>query len=62
MSFATVENAVKLRNNYSLSFWDSFIVASAVLGNANIIYLEDMQDNLIIENAVQIINPFRNLT
>ncbi|MGI0479455.1 PIN domain-containing protein [Geminocystis sp. CENA526] len=58
LDFLTVEYAVKLRKNYCLSFWDSLIVASAILGNVNIIYSEDMQNNLIIENKVTIINPF----
>lgn len=57
--FDTVEYAGELRNNYSLSFWDSLIVASAILGEATIIYSEDMQDNLVIENKIQVINPFR---
>lgn len=40
------------------SFWDSLIVASAILGEASILYSEDMQVGLIIENALQIVNPF----
>jgi predicted nucleic acid-binding protein len=58
ISFETLEYAGKLRDRYFLSFWDSLIVASAILGNANILYSEDMQDGLIIENTLQIINPF----
>lgn len=61
VSFDTLEYAGKLRDKYLLSFWDSLIVASAILGNANILYSEDMQDGLIIENTLQIINPFRDL-
>ncbi len=40
---------------------DSLIVASAVLGDATILYSEDMQDGLIINNSLQIINPFKDL-
>jgi predicted nucleic acid-binding protein len=47
-----------LRGHYSLSFWDGLIVASAVLGEASILYSEDMQNGLIIENTLQIVNPF----
>jgi predicted nucleic acid-binding protein len=61
VSFETLEYAGKLRDRYFLSFWDSLIVASAILGNANILYSEDMQDGLIIENTCQIINPFKDL-
>lgn len=53
------QSASNLRNNYSLSFWDSLIVASALFSNANFLYSEDMQDGLIINNKLTIINPFK---
>ena len=61
VSLETLHSAVKLRDRYLLSFWDSLIVAGAVLGNATILYSEDMQDGLILENTLQIVNPFRGL-
>jgi len=61
VSLETLQSAVKLRDRYLLSFWDSLIVASAILGNASILYSEDMQDGLILENTLQIVNPFRDL-
>ena len=61
VSLETLQSAVKLRDRYLLSFWDSLIFASAVLGDASILYSEDMQDGLILENTLQIVNPFRNL-
>lgn len=59
VSLETLQFAVKLRAQYLLSFWDSLIVASAVLGDASTLYSEDMQDGLILENTLQIVNPFR---
>jgi predicted nucleic acid-binding protein len=53
------ESASNLRNNYSLSFWDSLIIACALCAKANILYSEDMQDGLIIDNQIRIINPFK---
>jgi predicted nucleic acid-binding protein len=61
VSLETLQFAVKLRDRYLLSFWDSLIVASAVLADAKILYSEDMQDGLIVENTLQIVNPFRDL-
>ena len=58
LSIETIQYAAKLRNNYSLSFWDSLIIASAILGKASILYSEDMQNGLIINNTLQIVNPF----
>ena len=40
---------------------DSLIVASAILGDAKILYSEDMHDGLIINNTLEIINPFTDL-
>ncbi len=54
-----MEKASQLRTNYNLSFWDSLIVASALFSEANILYSEDMQDGLIVDNQLTIINPFK---
>ena len=50
--------ASELREECSLSFWDSMIVSAAFLSGAEIIYSEDMQDGLVIREAIQIRNPF----
>lgn len=49
--------ASRLRAQYSLSFWDSLIVAAAVSSGAPTLYTEDMQHNLTIGTLV-IVNPF----
>ncbi len=51
--------ASTLRQKYNLSFWDSLIISSALLGQANYLYSEDMQHGLIIEKKLEIINPFQ---
>lgn len=51
--------ASQLRTQYRFSFWDSLIVTSALQSNVNILYLEDMQDGLRVNNKLQIINPFK---
>jgi len=50
--------ASKLREKYLISYWDSLIIASAVNNNCEILYSEDMQNNLVIENKLKILNPF----
>ena len=54
VALTTVQYAVTLRYQYSLSFWDSLIIASAILGDGKILYSEDMQDGLIINDTLQI--------
>jgi predicted nucleic acid-binding protein len=51
--------AADLRNHYQLSFWDSLIVSSALFVQAGILFSEDMQHGLVIENMLEIVNPFR---
>ena len=51
--------ASELREEYSLSFWDSLIVSAAFLSGAEIIYSEDMQDGLVIRENLRIRNPLK---
>jgi predicted nucleic acid-binding protein len=51
--------ASRLRAQYSLSFWDSLVVASAIESGCNVLYTEDMQDGLTLEGQLTIVNPFR---
>ena len=55
---STLLRASELREELQLSFWDSLIVSSAVLGGAETLYTEDMSDGLVIEGCLTIINPF----
>ena len=61
VSKALLLTASALREQDSFSFWDSTIVASALHAGASVLYSEDMQAGLVVENRVRIINPFDNL-
>jgi len=50
--------ASMLRKKYHFSYYDSIIVASALGAGCDILYSEDMQHNLIVNNSLKIINPF----
>lgn len=50
--------AAGLRLEYSLSYWDSLIVAVALRAGCKILYSEDMQHHLKIRGALLIVNPF----
>jgi len=43
---------------YRFSWWDSLIVASALETQCDALYTEDLQHGQVIENTLQIINPF----
>ncbi|MFP3890770.1 PIN domain-containing protein [uncultured Ralstonia sp.] len=47
-----------LAQRYSLSIYDAMIVAAATLAGCNVLYSEDMQHGLVIDQSLRIINPF----
>lgn len=55
---STMLIASELREAYSLSYWDSLIVATALEAGATILYSEDMQHDLWIHARLRIVNPF----
>ncbi len=57
LNYKTTINALDLSGKYKLSFWDSLIISTAIENDCNILYSEDMQNGLIIDNKLKIINP-----
>lgn len=51
--------ATVLRERYTFSYWDSLIVASALVSGASTLYSEDMHDGLVIHEQLTIASPFR---
>lgn len=50
--------ATHLRERYTFSYWDSLIVASALIGQATRLVSEDMHDGLVVDQQLTIYNPF----
>ncbi len=50
--------ACDIRDRYKISYYDSLIVASALSSKCTILYSENMQHQLKIDNLV-ILNPFK---
>jgi predicted nucleic acid-binding protein len=50
--------ASDLRNRYSVSFWDSLIIASALQSGVPTLYSEDMQHGFVVDQKLRIVNPF----
>lgn len=44
---------------YGFSVYDAMIVAAALLGGCTVLYSEDMQDGLLVEERLRIVNPFK---
>jgi predicted nucleic acid-binding protein len=56
---ASTFEAVRLADRYGLSYYDSLLIASALLRGAGTIYSEDMQHGLVFDDRLTIVNPFR---
>jgi len=52
-------SASQLRQEYTLSYWDSIIIAAALASDVKTLYSEDMQHGLVIRESLQIANPFK---
>jgi predicted nucleic acid-binding protein len=53
--FLTASN---LRLKYQFSYYDSMIISAALQSECEVLYSEDMQHKQVIEQQLQIINPF----
>ena len=53
-----VFQALEIHSRYNYSYWDSLIIATALLTDCQFLYSEDMQNKQVIDNCVTIINPF----
>lgn len=52
------DKASEIAERYGFSFYDSVIVASALLADCKILYSEDLQHQQVIEKRLTVINPF----
>jgi predicted nucleic acid-binding protein len=53
----THQTAVNLAGRYNLAFYDAVIAAAHIAG-CTILYSEDMNHTLLIENRLRVANPF----
>jgi predicted nucleic acid-binding protein len=50
--------ALSLLKKYHFSFYDALIVAAALQTKCDILFSEDMQHNLLVNDSLIIVNPF----
>jgi len=58
IELSTIRLAFQISRKYQYSLYDALIIASALESNCNILYSEDMQHGHLIDNRLNIINPF----
>lgn len=52
------DKATEIAERYGFSFYDSVIVASALLAGCKTLYAEDLQHRQVIDKQLTVINPF----
>jgi predicted nucleic acid-binding protein len=52
------DRGVEIAERYRFSFYDSIIVASALISGCKTLYSEDMQHKQVIDKQLIVINPF----
>jgi predicted nucleic acid-binding protein len=60
LTIETHETGVRIAERYGLSVYDAMIVAAALLAGCQALYSEHMHDGLVIDEQLQVINPFRS--
>lgn len=54
----TIEKALFIQEKYRYAFFDSLVLATALMADCTAVYSEDMQHEQLIEEQVKIVNPF----
>jgi predicted nucleic acid-binding protein len=52
------DKAAEIAERYGFSFYDSVVVASALLAGCKTLYCEDLQHRQVIDKKLTVINPF----
>jgi predicted nucleic acid-binding protein len=56
-TFELLQLAFQICDRLRFSYWDSAIIAAAIMTNCDILYTEDLQHGQII-NGIKVVNPF----
>ncbi|PDW00531.1 PIN domain-containing protein [Candidatus Viridilinea mediisalina] len=60
LSHEIIRRASVIREHYAISYWDSLVLAAALIGGCQQLLSEDMQDGLYVDKQLLIVNPFKN--
>ena len=58
VTVATHDRGLAVFERYKFSFYDSLIVASALIAGARVLYSEDLQHGQVIDRQLRVANPF----
>ena len=58
LELETIKRCIFIKEKYCYSWWDSLVLTSALENDCVILYSEDLRCNQIVENKLEIVNPF----
>ena len=58
VTVATHDRGLAVFERYKFSFYDSLIIASALIVGAKVLYSEDLQHGQVIDRQLRFVNPF----
>jgi predicted nucleic acid-binding protein len=58
LTATTHDRGMEICERYKFSFYDSLIVAAALIAGATVLYSEDLQHGQVIDRQLRIVNPF----
>ena len=58
ITFETIKKALRIKEKYGYSYYDSLILSSALEYDNKYLFSEDMKDGQIIDNCLEIVNIF----
>ncbi len=59
LNIDSIINALRIKQKYSFSYYDSLIISTALQNDCKVLYSEDMQHLQRIDDKLTIINPFK---
>ena len=58
VDFQMIQHALRIQEQYQYSFFDSLVLATAIVSDCTRVYSEDMQHDQLIDGMLRIWNPF----
>jgi predicted nucleic acid-binding protein len=60
ITVATHDRGLAVYERYGFSFYDSVLVAAALIARARVLYSEDLQHGQVIDGRLRVANPFHD--
>lgn len=58
LTVTTHDRGMEICERYKFSFYDSVMIAAALIAGSKVLYSEDMQHGQVIDRQLRVVNPF----